>query len=118
MPLQVVPLGTRQVGEVICTIDNPDLTLIPGTNINAEIRSKVAENALAVPKEVTPAARLGDRRVSSWTAMKLVWRPVRTGSPASLGCRSLEGLKEGDQVALPVETTDQSRRRSQGCVTP
>ena len=31
-PLQVVPLGTRQVGEVICTIDNPDLTLIPGTN--------------------------------------------------------------------------------------
>ena len=52
VPLQVVPLGTRQVGEVVCTIDNPDLTLIPGTNVNAEIRSKVAENTLTVAKEV------------------------------------------------------------------
>ena len=102
VPLQVVPLGTRQVGEVICTIDNPDLSLIPGTNINAEIRSKAAENALVVPKEVI-------RRQGSETGVfilertKLVWRPVRTGITSVTRVQILEGLQEGDQVALPVE---------------
>jgi HlyD family secretion protein len=104
LPLQVVPLGTRQVGEVICTIDNPDLTLIPGTNVNAEIRSKVAENTLAVPKEVL-------RRQGSQTGVftldgeKLVWRPVRTGVASVTRVQVVEGLKEGDPVALPVERT-------------
>jgi HlyD family secretion protein len=102
VPLQVVPLGTRQVGEVICTIDNPDLSLIPGTNINAEIRSQAAENALVVPKEVI-------RRQGSETGVflldrtKLVWRPVRTGITSVTRVQILEGLQEGDQVALPVD---------------
>src|SRR4029077_4953111 len=29
LPTQVVPLGTRQVGEVGCTIENPDRDLLP-----------------------------------------------------------------------------------------
>ncbi|HOK47431.1 MAG TPA: efflux RND transporter periplasmic adaptor subunit, partial [Bryobacteraceae bacterium] len=37
MPTQIVALGTRQVGEVIVTIENADQSLLPGTNINAEI---------------------------------------------------------------------------------
>ena len=40
VPLQVVPLGTRQVGEVVCVIENSDRSLIPGTNVNAEIGPK------------------------------------------------------------------------------
>ena len=43
LPTQIVPLGTRQVGEVLCLIDNPNHDLLPGTNINAEIISKVVQ---------------------------------------------------------------------------
>ena len=32
-------------------IDNPSGELLPGTNVNAEIRSRVAENALSIPRE-------------------------------------------------------------------
>ena len=104
VPLQVVPLGTRQVGEVICTIDNPDLTLIPGTNVNAEIRSKVAENALTVPKEVIrrQGSELG---VFSLDGDRLVWRPVHTGVSSVTRVQITEGLKQGDPVALPIERT-------------
>ncbi len=104
VPLQVVPLGTRQVGEVICTIDNPDLTLIPGTNVNAEIRSKAAENAITVPKEVIrrQGSQLG---VFSLDGEKLAWRPVRSGISSVTRVQIVEGLKEGDPVALPVEKT-------------
>jgi len=38
MPAQISALGARQVGEVVCVIGNPDLDLLPGTNVNAEIR--------------------------------------------------------------------------------
>ena len=102
VPLQVVPLGTRQVGEVICTIDNPDLTLIPGTNINAEIRSRIAENALAVPKEAI--RRQGsDTGVFVLDGAKLAWRTVRTGISSVTKVQVVEGLREGEFVALPVE---------------
>ena len=102
VPLQVVPLGTRQVGEVVCTIDNPDLTLIPGTNVNAEIRSKVAENTLTVAKEVI--RRQGsDTGVFTLDGSKLAWRPVRVGISSVTRVQIIEGLKEGDPVALPVE---------------
>ena len=48
---QIEALGTRQVGEVAVTIDNPGRELVPGTNVNAEIRTNVAPNALTIPKE-------------------------------------------------------------------
>src|SRR5258706_5969653 len=41
---QIVALGTRQVGEVVCVIQNPDRDLPPGTNVNVEIISRVIEN--------------------------------------------------------------------------
>ena len=103
VPLQVVPLGTRQVGEVLCTIDNPDLTLIPGTNINAEILSSTVENAVTVPKEAL-------RRQGSDTGVfvlaegnRLAWRAVKTGVSSVTRVQIVSGLKPGELVALPVE---------------
>ncbi len=51
LPTQISALGTRQVGEVVCLIDNPRRELLPGTNVNVEIRAESAENALTIPKE-------------------------------------------------------------------
>ena len=107
VPLQVVSLGTRQVGEVICTIDNPDLTLIPGTNVNAEIRSSAAESAVTVPKEVL--RRQGaDTGVFVLEGSKLAWRPVRVGISSVTRVQIVQGLKEGEPVALPVERSIKS----------
>ena len=50
-PTQIVALGTRQVGEVYCVIDNPDLDLLPGTNVNVDITAEESAGALTIPKE-------------------------------------------------------------------
>lgn len=47
---QIVALGTRQVGEVVCLIRNPDLDLLPGTNVNVEILTQTVDKALSIPK--------------------------------------------------------------------
>src|SRR5207253_3167686 len=49
-PSEVISLGTRQVGEVLCTIANPERLLVPGTNVNAFILTEVVPNALTIAK--------------------------------------------------------------------
>ncbi len=51
LPTQIQPLDTRQVGEVTCVIENPNLDLLPGTNVTARILTEKVENALTIPKE-------------------------------------------------------------------
>jgi HlyD family secretion protein len=101
-PVAIVPLGTRQVGEVLVTIDNPNHELVPGTNVNAEIRTNVAENALVVPKEsmhreagVVGVYLLQDDRVK--------WRPVKVGAASVTRAQIVDGLKDDDLVALPSD---------------
>jgi HlyD family secretion protein len=101
-PTQIVTLGTRQVGEVTVVVDNPDLTLIPGTNVNAEIRSSVVQSALSVPKEAI--RRQGNQTgVYKLAGDKIQWTPVKLGISSVTRTQVLEGLQEGDQVALPVD---------------
>ncbi len=103
VPLQVVPLGTRQVGEVVCAIENSDRSLIPGTNVNAEIRSREVQSALTIPKEVV--RRTGtDSGVFKLVDDKVVWQKVKLGVASVTRIQVLDGLSESDRVALPVET--------------
>ncbi len=102
LPVAVHPLGTRQVGEVLCTIDNPRHLLVPGTNIDAEIRSQVVNNALTLPKEAM-------RRDAKGTGVFVLagdtihWRAVKTGASSINRVQIGEGLAEGDAVALPTD---------------
>jgi HlyD family secretion protein len=103
-PAAIVPLGTRQVGEVQVTIANPNHDLVPGTNINAEIRTNVVNNALVIPKEtmhrengITGVYLLRDDRV--------VWRPVKVGVASVTRAQIIEGLADNDAVALPSDRT-------------
>src|SRR6202034_2560478 len=50
LPTQIVALGARQVGEVLCTVQNKNHDLIPGTNVNAFILTQVVDSALTIPK--------------------------------------------------------------------
>ncbi|MFB3779420.1 MAG: efflux RND transporter periplasmic adaptor subunit [Bryobacteraceae bacterium] len=103
MPAEITALGTRQVGEVVCAIDNPGSELLPGANVNAEIRSRVADNALSIPREAL-RRRGDDAGVLLLQGGRVAWRKIRTGISSVTRTEVLEGLAEGDAVALPTET--------------
>jgi HlyD family secretion protein len=102
LPTQVMPLGTRQVGEVGCAIENPQRDLLPNANINADIQAAGVPNALVLPKE-------GFRRQGPETGVFLLrgdrveWRKVSVGVSSYTKSQVLSGLAEGDAVALPTE---------------
>ena len=112
-PTAIVPLGTRQVGEVLCTIDNPGRELVPGTNVDAEIRTSVVENALAIPREALrrESAGLG---VYVLDGSLIHWRSVQTGVSSITRVAITHGLQDGDAVALPTDLALQDGER----VTP
>jgi HlyD family secretion protein len=103
LPRQVVAMGTRQVGEVICRIANPSRELLPGTNINARILSERVSNALTIGKECLRREN-GQAGVFLLQNDRIVWRPVRTGPASITRAVILEGLSAGDRVAMPVDT--------------
>jgi HlyD family secretion protein len=102
LPTQIVPLGTRQVGEVGCVIENPQRDLIPNANINAEIQATVVEKALVVPKEAI-------RREGSETGVfllqgdRVMWRKIGLGVSNYTKSQVISGLSDSDAVALPTE---------------
>ena len=103
-PAAVTALGSRQVGEVLCTIDNPDRELLPGTNVNAFILTQVVKDALTIPK----AAVRRDNGIGVFALQKngtVKWQTVRTGASDALRVEVLTGLNDGDQVAERSETT-------------
>lgn len=102
-PTQVVTLGTRQVGEVSCVIENPDQDLLPGANINASIRSQVVESALTIPRE---ALYRQDGRTGVYVLEgdHVAWHTVTPGA-SSITRIQVEGLEEGASVALPSART-------------
>jgi HlyD family secretion protein len=101
MPAQIVAMGARQVGEVVCAIGNPDMDLLPGTNVNVEILSDSAENAITIPKE---AIRRESNRdgVFVLAGDHVEWRPITMGVNNTTRTQVKE-LKEGDSVALPTD---------------
>jgi len=112
LPTQIVPLGTRQVGEVGCVIENPDRDLLPNANINANIQAMVIPGALSLPKDAI-------RRQGSETGVlllqgdRVVWRKITLGISSYTRSQVLSGLNDGDAAALPSEKQIQSGSRVQ-----
>ena len=50
IPKQVVPRGSRSVGELLCSVENERLELLPNTNVNVRINSRERINVLTVPR--------------------------------------------------------------------
>ena len=62
VPKQVVPRGTRSVGELLCSVNNDQLELLPNVNVSVRINSKERNNVLVVPRG-TVASEGGKRYV-------------------------------------------------------
>lgn len=104
MPTEIVPLGTRQVGEVLCTIENPGGELSPGANVNAGIQTSLIDGALTIPKEALHIDN-GQSTVFVLDADgTLRVRIVQHGSDGVTRAQISGGLKDDEWVALPSET--------------
>jgi HlyD family secretion protein len=102
MPTSIQTLGSRQVGEVVCVIENPGRDLIPGTNVDAEIRTAVADGALVIPKETLRHDAQGDY-VFLLRGAAVERRNVKTGISNVTQAQITEGLNDGDSIALPTD---------------
>jgi HlyD family secretion protein len=107
IPKQVVARGTRSVGEVLCSVDNSKLELLPNTNVNVRIRVRERPNALVVP----PAAVRSDvthHYVFAENGGRLHRREITVGIASATMYEVLAGLDEVAHVALPggVELRD------------
>ncbi len=101
IPTQIVALGTRQVGEVECRIDNPGGTLLPGTNVNVIVQIRKQQGVLLVPKEaVRTRDGVGVFILENGT---LAWKKVEVAGGNITSSIVVSGLKEGDLVALGPE---------------
>ncbi len=103
-PSSIQALGSRQVGEVVCIIENPGRELIPGTNVDAEIRTAVVENALVIPREALRHDADGDF-VLALKSGAVERRAVKTGASSVSLIAIATGLGEGDSVALPSDVS-------------
>ena len=101
-PSSIQALGSRQVGEVLCIIENPGRELVPGTNVDAEIRTAVVEGALVIPRETLRHDANGDY-VFALQGDTVERRPVKTGTSSIALVQVTDGLAEGDRVALPSD---------------
>lgn len=101
-PTSIQALGSRQVGEVMCIIENPGRELVPGTNVDAEIRTAVVERALVIPREALRHDANGDY-VFVLKGDTVERRQVKTGTSSIAQVQVTEGLAEGDAVALPSD---------------
>jgi HlyD family secretion protein len=107
VPKQVVQRQTRSVGELLCTVNNDKLELLPNINVNVRINSKQRMNVLAVPRGAVEAesgrrfvfvvkpAQLG---VGKSTLEK---REIHVGIADATSYEVTSGLQEGEMVALP-----------------
>jgi HlyD family secretion protein len=102
IPKQVVARGTRSVGEVLCSVDNDKLELLPNVNVDVRIRVRQKAAALVVPRAVVRSE--GPHRfVFVIQGDRLRRREVMVGISSATKYEILSGLAEGDRVALPGE---------------
>ncbi len=103
LPSMVQTVGTRTVGEVLCTIDTPKRSLLPNVTVNVEIRTGNAEMVLTIPREAV--VRQGEQTlvlvVDSNSAV--VRQPVELGIHDLGRVEVKQGLSENQIVLLPGE---------------
>ncbi|MGC2526716.1 MAG: efflux RND transporter periplasmic adaptor subunit [Candidatus Acidiferrum sp.] len=110
IPKQVVPHGTRSVGELLCAVNNDKLELLPNINVNVRINSKEHMNVLAVPRGAV-AYENGNRYVYVVKPNQLgvgkstlEKREIQVGIADATSYEVVSGLQQGEMVALPGDT--------------
>ncbi len=104
IPKQVVARGSRSVGELLCSVENDKLELLPNTNVNVRINSKERLNVIAVPRGAVESQGgqkfvfVVKQGVSKSTLEK---RLIQVGIADATNYEVVSGLNQGEIVALP-----------------
>jgi HlyD family secretion protein len=102
VPKQVVALGNRSVGEVLCSVDNTKLELLPNVNVAVRILVRERSGVLVVPR--TAVRTDGPSHfVFALAGDRLRKRSIDIGIASAAKYEVLAGLQEGERVALPGE---------------
>lgn len=100
VPKQVVPHQGRSVGEVLCSVENPDGRLLPNTNVDVKIRVARRESVLVIPRGAVQGEP-GAQYVFVVVDHHLEQRRVLLGVSNTNQSEVLGGLREAERVALP-----------------
>ncbi|MGA2420714.1 MAG: efflux RND transporter periplasmic adaptor subunit [Candidatus Acidiferrum sp.] len=99
--------GTRSVGELLCSVNNDALELLPNINVNVRINAQERTNVLSVPRGAV-ATENGRRYVYvvkknplTVTQSTLEKREIRVGIADTTSYEVMSGLQEDDLIALP-----------------
>ena len=107
IPKQVVPRNSRSVGEVLCSVNNDKLELLPNINVNVRINAKQRFNVVSVPRgavdfEGSHRYVYVVRDASLGVGKKyLEKREIQVGIASATSYEVSGGLQEGEMVALP-----------------
>ncbi len=100
LPKTIVARGSRNVGEVLCSVSNEQAELLPNTNVNVRIRIAEHENALTIPRATVRTE--GDKRfVFVVDAGHLRKQQVTVGISNAKDYEILGGITDNDLIALP-----------------
>jgi HlyD family secretion protein len=99
MPSTIVHYGTRNVGEVVVSVDDPDGVLLSSTNVTVTLTTTQHANALTIPRE---ALRLDGRGNYVYVVHdgKLSRSDVKTGAVNVSQAEVTSGLSDGQSVVL------------------
>jgi HlyD family secretion protein len=98
LPSNVITYTTRNVGEVLVAIDDPDGGLLPDANATVTVTTYNDAKALSVPHEALHIEG-GNYYVYKIANDRLERAPVTVGTRTLTRVSILSGLKEGDLIA-------------------
>jgi HlyD family secretion protein len=103
VPKQVVPRGSRSVGEVICSIDNDKLELLPNINVAVRILVHELHGVLVIPRG---AVNLENGQHFAYMVKDGIVsrRNITIGIASAEKYELLSGLSAGDQVVIRTES--------------
>jgi HlyD family secretion protein len=103
LPKTIVTRGSRNVGEVLCSVTNENSELLPNTNVNVRIRTAMRQNVLAIPRGAVHSED-GKRFVFIIDDGHLQKREVAVGISDPNIYEVKTGLTESDSIALERNT--------------
>jgi HlyD family secretion protein len=107
IPKQVVPHGSRSVGELLCSVNNEKLELLPNINVDVRISARERNDVLTVPRSAVESdggkryvfvVKDGGINVGKNTLEK---RQIIVGIADAANYEVVAGLSGGEMVALP-----------------
>jgi len=113
VPKQVVPLGSRSVGEVLCSVSNDNLELLPNVNVEVRIMVHQKQSVLVIPRGAVRYDQ-GQHFVYAYDGDEVHRRDIKVGVAGADKYEVLSGLAMNDKVALPgdVELRDGMKVRA------